>query len=44
MLEILVGKGETPKSLLGEYVNNYVLQNLISCFFRDFDRLAILVQ
>ena len=44
MGEILVGKGETPKSLLGEHVNYYVLQNLISCFFKQIDTLAILVK
>ena len=44
MLEILIGEGETPKSLLGEHVNNYVLHNLISCIFRQRNRHAILVK
>ena len=44
MREIFVGKGETPKSLFGEHVNHYVLHNLISCFFRQRNKIAILVK
>jgi len=44
MVEILIGKCDTSKSLLGEHVNYYVLHNLISCFFRQRNRLAILVK
>ena len=44
MREIFVGEGKTPKFVFCELVNHNLLKNIISSFFRQVDRLAILVK